>query len=182
MVQSGGSIDVGSTEAGGARFVIRLPTAATSTGSSPTPRAVADHVQGAGQTILVVEDEAAVRSIIEATLTRFGFHPVMASGPADVERALREAGTPPAALVTDIVMPGLDGRSLAHMLRSRFPRIGVVLISGYDPDAGGPDDGPLAARIPGSLFVPKPFDPAERAAAVAEVMATPVADRGRSSG
>lgn len=182
VVQSGGSIDVGNTAGSGARFVIRLPTAATDVGSPPKPRAIADEVRGLGQTILVVEDEPAVRSIIEATLVRFGYHAVMASGPADVERALAGAVTPPAAMVTDIVMPGLDGRTLAQRMRTRYPRIGVVLISGYDPDAGGTDDGLLAARIPGSLFVAKPFDPAELAAAVSEVLAKPVADRGRSSG
>ena len=101
---------------------------------------------------------------------RFGFRPIVADGPVDVERALSTSDVPPAVVVSDIVMPGMDGRTLATSLRERFPAIGVVLTSGYDPEA---ETGQPFRDIPGAAFVPKPFEAGVLAAAVASVLAKP---------
>ena len=168
VTQSGGSIEVEGVSGGGARFRIRLPVAPPDAGDHSRPQVLPGQTIGAGETILVVEDESGVRAVIEASLARFGFRPIVAGGPADVERALATIETSPAVLVSDIVMPGLDGRTLATQLLERFPGIGVVLTSGYDPDADGT---PTLDDIPGAVFLPKPFEPGALAAAVASVLA-----------
>lgn len=167
MTQSGGSIEVEQVPGRGACFRIRLPVAEPGAADETPTHAAPARVVGAGEVILVVEDEESVRAVIAASLRRFGFRPIVADGPADVERALGTSETPPAALVSDIVMPGMDGRTLAGRLRDRFPGMGVVLTSGYDPDA---NDGRTFADIPGAVFVPKPFEPGALAAAVSSVL------------
>jgi PAS domain S-box-containing protein len=103
--------------------------------------------------VLLVEDEAAVRQITERLLVGLGYDVCSA---ADAEAALRLAavhGPAMQAVVTDVVMPGLDGRELAARLRQQFPALPVLFMSGYVPDA----DSPLGDDTPQTGFLQKPF-------------------------
>ena len=67
-------------------------------------------------------------------------------------------------LVTDMTMPGIDGRELAGHVRALRPQLGVVFVSGYVPDTGRLSD------IPGAIFLPKPFTPSDLVRAVGRVL------------
>ena len=85
---------------------------------------------GSGERILVVEDEPAMRAIIVETLTRLGYRIVQASDAAAALAAL-EAGESPDLLITDVGLPGLNGRQLAEQARRLRPGMRVLFITGY---------------------------------------------------
>jgi hypothetical protein len=131
--QSGGHIAVQSEPGQGATFSVYLPrveAAATDTrdSSRPAPRATAS------QRVLLVEDEAVVRAIVERTLVRAGYQVVVATS-AEEALELTERDGRFELLVTDIVMPGMNGWQLGKRLRSRWPGLRVLYISGYTEDA-----------------------------------------------
>lgn len=84
----------------------------------------------------------------------------------DVKLGILEgAGSPIDLLLTDVVMPGMDGKQLVHRVRERHPKVGILLMSGYDAEAvetGGTD-------VPGRLLQ-KPFSPEELNGAIREVL------------
>ena len=85
---------------------------------------------GSGERILVVEDEAALRAIIVETLSRLGYRIVQASDAAGALAAI-EAGESPDLLVTDVGLPGVNGRLLAEQARRLRPGMRVLFITGY---------------------------------------------------
>jgi DNA-binding NtrC family response regulator len=102
-------------------------------------------------TILVVDDEAAIRMLICQALRRCGFEAIEAGSPCD---ALELACNYPRtinALVSDVVMPGMNGPELARKLCESRPGLKVILISGYT-------DQPSAVQ-PDWVFLQKPFSP-----------------------
>jgi DNA-binding NtrC family response regulator len=114
-------------------------------------------VAGRGETILVVEDEDAIRRLVTRQLTRLGYRVEQA---ASAEAALARFDTDPGAspafdlLLTDIVMPGrLDGAALALLVRERWPALKIVCMSGF-PAARAPADAQVTQRFP---FLSKPF-------------------------
>lgn len=117
-------------------------------------------------TILLVEDENAVRTLSRTALERAGYD-VLAS--ANAEEALQLAAslaTPPALLVTDIVLPGKNGRELCDELRARHPALKTLFLSGFMPDETARDDnGPSVTD-----FLPKPFTPALLIRAVRDLL------------
>ena len=120
-----------------------------------------------GASILVVEDDPSVRAFVVATLEHAGYR-VMATGSPSQASALSDGLNENIdLLLTDLVMPGGNGRDLANRLLVRRPSLRVVLMSGYDaaPPAGGPED---CYR-----FLPKPFGANELAAAVRQTLDEP---------
>lgn len=121
-----------------------------------------------GETILVVDDEAAVRSLVRGILSAQGYK-VVEAGDAETARHLAgEGGRAIDLLLTDMVMPGKSGTALARELVATRPDLKVLYISGYaDPALFGAD------RLePGSHFLQKPFTPAALTAKVREVLRT----------
>jgi signal transduction histidine kinase/CheY-like chemotaxis protein len=150
VTQSSGSITVDSAPGRGARFELVFPRVAL--GAVPEAAAV-EVAPGPGtETVLVVEDEPAVRDLARRILELEGYAVVTASSGEEALRLWDDVG-PVDALLTDIVMPGLGGRELAATLTSRSPRLRVVLMSGYTQNAEQLD-GLLAS---GAAFVEKPF-------------------------
>jgi two-component system cell cycle sensor histidine kinase/response regulator CckA len=158
--QSGGFIGARSKLAEGTTFRIWLPrhdgpaepvanVAATAPATRPpTPPTAAE----AGAPILLVEDEAPLLRLAERALTRAGFA-VLSAASAEEAIELLEAGAPkPMALVSDVVMPGMDGLALAARLRERDPGLPVLLVSGYAQVALGRDLD--AERL---KLLPKPY-------------------------
>jgi DNA-binding NtrC family response regulator len=107
-----------------------------------------------GETIIVVEDDAQVRSLARQTLEDTGYRVIDASNAIEALEKLEAVQTPIALLVTDVVMPDMDGRALAYqLLRGRPELHGVIYVSGYSYDDLG-----VYAELPGQVaFLRKPF-------------------------
>ena len=131
--QNGGFVWVESELERGTRFEVFLPLtdapALPSGGAAAAERT--DEPTEGSVTILLVEDEDAVRRLLRRTLSSRGYRVLeAASGEAGLA-ILREMSAPPDLLLTDVVMPGLDGRALAEKARERFPGLPVLFVSGY---------------------------------------------------
>jgi two-component system cell cycle sensor histidine kinase/response regulator CckA len=117
-------------------------------------------------TILIVDDERAVRDLVAAALTRAGFD-VRTAGSA--EEALDiEALHPVDLLVTDVILPKISGPELAQRIRLRSPHTRVLFISGYTGNALSGDD-----LRGGNAFLPKPFGTTTLIKRVREVLEPP---------
>src|SRR6266480_926878 len=152
--QSGGYIWTESAPGAGATFTIYLPwheplvAAAVPAGDS------SGAARGAGETVLVVDDEPAVRVVTKRILQRSGYAVLDAAGGAEALDALREHPGPVHLLLTDVIMPDMNGREIARQVGGQRPGIRVVYMSGYSPEAPA-NDGLLDE---GAAFVRKPFE------------------------
>lgn len=170
--ESGGFIIVESEPERGATFLVLLPESAAAVVApvAPVVKARAD-APTAGCTVLVVEDEPAVRSLIRRIMERDG-HTVLEA--IDGERALelsREHETGIDVLITDVMMPGIGGPALARVLVGERPDLRVILTSGYGDEAVA---APRGARP--AFFLEKPFSPDQLSGAVRDVLAGPPPD------
>ena len=161
ITQSGGFVEVESESQAGATFKIFLPAPDLSqcliTASEDTARLLQGH-----ETILLVEDEDAVRQLARTILEGRGFQVLTApSGPEALEILSRE-GQPIDLLLTDIVMPQMSGKQLAENAVRLRPGLKIVFISGYESDAVETQ----GAMPPGALSLPKPFNPYDLVRAV----------------
>ena len=111
--------------------------------------------------ILVVDDEPAVLTVTRAALRRDGIQVIVANTPAEAIR-LCDAGAAPDLLIADGLMPGLNARPLADLLREKLPNLAVVFISGWDR----PTLEALGAIVRDDDFLAKPFRPRQLRAAV----------------
>ncbi len=164
--QSGGGIEVASVPGNGTTFVLYFPIAAGEQQAEPllAPRR-ATWSRGEG-TVLLAEDDDAVRAIARETLERAGYRVLAA---ADGSAALALASQHEGAidlLLTDVIMPGMNGRELAATLTRRRPEIRVLFASGYTDNVLAGQD----ALAPGVTLLDKPFTPAELEAKVREVL------------
>jgi two-component system cell cycle sensor histidine kinase/response regulator CckA len=88
--------------------------------------------KGHKQTVLVVDDEEGLRSLVCRTLKAEGYGILEASHGAEALEVLERASEPVDLVVTDVVMPGMDGRELGRRLTQRWPTIPILYISAYD--------------------------------------------------
>ncbi|GAB4175676.1 MAG: hypothetical protein OHK0024_12690 [Thalassobaculales bacterium] len=153
--QTGGFIAVDSTPGRGTRFTIDLPIHqgdGERLVEAAAGEARARDLTGAG-TVLLVEDEDAVRLFAARALRNKGYRVIEArNGEAAID-ILADDGEPLDLMITDVVMPGIDGPSLIRQARERRPQLAVICISGYSEDS-------LADRLAGQegvRFLPKPF-------------------------
>jgi two-component system cell cycle sensor histidine kinase/response regulator CckA len=134
--QSGGFLEVASEVGVGTRMVVYLPRhAAAEADTVPSRPAVAAAPGGGGRVALVVEDEAAVRLVLARALTRAGWR-VLAAETAEsaLEMLHSSAESPesqPSVVISDVVMPGMDGPALVRAVRRICPGIPAVVVSGY---------------------------------------------------
>jgi len=152
--QSGGAIDVTSAPGEGARFRVFLPLVSESVASVP-PTGVPESI-GGRETLLLVEDDAAIRQATRKILVRLGYK-VLES--ANLDAALQTGRVyvgPIDLLLTDLVMPGGNGRALAEELCALRPKLRVLYMSGHSDDVELGEAGP--ARH--TAFVQKPFSSA----------------------
>ena len=130
--QSGGFLTVESKVGRGTTFAVYLPRndeVAEGPKSTLRPKSKAG-----GETVLVVEDDASVRTLTTTILARHGYRVEAAENGAAALAACDRLSAPPDLLLTDVVMPGMSGRELADTLTSRYPRLMVVFLSGYTAD------------------------------------------------
>jgi len=155
--QSGGWVWADSEPGAGTTFSIYLPRAE---GAAPDTRPAEPEVSdGAGctETVLLVEDETAVRTVVRTMLARRGYTVLEAP---EAESALRLADGHDGRihiLLTDVVMPGMSGVDLARTLAPQRPGLKVLLMSGHTDDAVIRHGG----IAPGAHFLQKPFTPDE---------------------
>jgi len=163
LSRMGGHISVTSEPGEGSRFEIWLPAAESPTGatrieSSDGARArAADRGESGGESILVVEDEAAIRRILERVLSHAGYEVLLAR---DGQEAITLAGDPETVIdlvVTDVVMPRVQGTEVAAHFAETRPDTPVLFISGHTFDLPIQE---RSANDPES-FLPKPFSPDE---------------------
>jgi CheY-like chemotaxis protein len=119
-----------------------------------------------GPTILLVDDDRAVRFIATRTLEEAGYRVVEAGDGVEALRYFLEDSQRFDALVTDVVMPRMPGTLLATRVRATRPSLPILLMSGYSP-AEMLDHGVAA---PHTCVVPKPFDPDQLLAAVRRIL------------
>src|SRR6185312_3336358 len=132
--QSGGYIWVYSEPGQGATFKVYLPRVepAGEPAAAPQPPARAP---GGTETILLAEDEAAVRTLARRILEKHGYKLLLAATGRDGVQVAEQHAAPIDLLVTDVVMPEMGGRELAQRLTARQPGLKVLFLSGYTDDA-----------------------------------------------
>jgi PAS domain S-box-containing protein len=153
--QSGGTIRAYSEPGQGSTFEICLPATSErcnieqqrSVDSSSNADAPEDWLRGEWQQILVVEDEEAVRQLLETSLSGLGYHVRVATNAAEA-LALFEEGLKFDLVISDIVMPGISGTALSGILHGKQPGLKILLMSGYTENA---------AEIGETPFIQKPF-------------------------
>lgn len=166
--QAGGHVQVSSEVGIGTAFKVLLPATEASTNRTSDSRIISS-LRGT-ETVLVVEDEEAVRKITRISLETQGYTVMEAESGPEAVRLLDDQTGPAHLLVTDVVMPEMGGRQLADAVRSRHPGIKVLFVSGYTDDAVI-RHGVIEAT---DDFLQKPFTPLSLAKRVREVL-----DRGR---
>jgi two-component system cell cycle sensor histidine kinase/response regulator CckA len=163
--QSGGYIWVDSQPECGTAFQIFLPRAEGESALKQSDPHSPPLFQGS-ETILIVEDNELVRNLTSEALRQFGYSVIEASGGDPALKIIQENGEKIDLLLTDVVMPGLNGRELADQVLSSRPGIKVLYMSGYSDNAIV-QHGILS---PGLAFIEKPFSPETLAEKVRQVL------------
>jgi CheY-like chemotaxis protein len=165
VAQSGGRIRVASAPGQGTTFTILLPATVADLSLGAPAAEPATSPRGS-ETVLLVEDEEALRRLSRRVLAQFGY--TVLEAPDGVEALhLAEAYHGPINLVlTDVVMPRLSGRDLAERVRASHPEAKILFMSGYTDDAVV-QHGVLSQEV---TLLRKPFTPYALAARVREVL------------
>jgi CheY-like chemotaxis protein len=151
--QSGGHIAVESAPGQGATVTIFLPRHEPSPGAAAPGQPDRRGLPTGNETLLLVEDEAAVRSSARRLLERHGYEVVEARHGRDALRILDEGGRRIDLVITDLVMPEMGGREMVERVRAHYPAMKVLFMSGYSERAVTSD----GSMPPGTGFVEKPF-------------------------
>ncbi len=148
----GGFIHVYSEPEKGSKFRVYIP-AQTETALEAETSLKIEMPRGNGELILVVDDESSVRQITQQTLEAFGYRVVLASDGAEAVAVYASRGAEVAAVVTDMMMPGIDGPATIQVLRKMKANLPVIAASGLSTDAQVGKARDLGVKH----FLPKPF-------------------------
>jgi PAS domain S-box-containing protein len=166
--QSGGSIWVYSEPGRGTTFKVYFPRVVAGAPAAPAA-ARAEGLRGT-ETILLAEDQPEVRSIGSAVLRRYGYEVLEAANGEEALAIIRSYQGPIHLLMSDVVMPSMNGPELARRVQAEHPGMRVLFASGYTDDAivrHGVLD-------PGVAFLQKPFTPTALLKKIRELLDTPV--------
>jgi two-component system cell cycle sensor histidine kinase/response regulator CckA len=163
--QNNGYIDVDSAPGQGTIFKIYLPRHAGQV-VEDRKAASAEIPKGSGETVLLVEDEPAILNIAKRMLELLGYSVLAAHRPAEAIRLAEAHVGEIHLLMTDVVMPEMNGRDLAKTLLSPYPRLTALFMSGYTADV-------IAHRgvlDEGVCFIQKPFSIKDLAAKIRQAL------------
>lgn len=173
--QMNGSTDVESRSGKGTRVRMFFPRLSPSTAAEPAPIAAAvataapaSELSG-GEVVLVVEDEPNVRAPICRMLRHYGYFVLEANHGKEALQVMSDHHAPVHLVVTDIMMPEMDGAELVGLLRDWYPRMAVLFISGVSPEVL---DAERASTVRNAAFLAKPFELTELVRKAREVLDT----------
>ncbi len=165
--QNRGFINVYSEPGVGTTFKIYIPR---------EPEAETDHTEklrdagevprGRGETILLVEDDLILLEMTRILLTQLGYTVLEAASPQDAAALARSHEGPIHALMTDVIMPGMNGKELADLVRELRPGIRVLFMSGYTANVIAHH----GVLDPGVAFIQKPFGLWDLASRIRQVL------------
>ena len=179
VAQNKGCIDVRSEVGRGSTFTILLPRHQGSVELSPPADSARIAPQRGRETILLVEDGAMLLDMTAAMLELHGYTVLQANSPGEAIRLAREHGQAIDLLITDVIMPEMNGRELARTLQAFLPGLGCLFMSGYTADVIA-HHGVLDEDV---HFIAKPFTLKDLTARVREALTPPTqADRQSATG
>ncbi|HEX5688659.1 MAG TPA: ATP-binding protein, partial [Roseiflexaceae bacterium] len=164
--QHAGTITFSSEVGRGTRFEIFLPLASERSAAT-SPRDEATDISSGSEMVLLAEDETAVRALAGRVLRDRGYAVIDVADGAEALKLVREWHGPPIELlITDMIMPHVDGAALAEAMQQLFPAIKILFVSGYTEYT------PIHShQLDGRAdFLPKPFTPAQLARKVRELL------------
>ncbi len=154
--RAGGRMDLSSSPGVGTTVLMTFPPASPAPEqASAEPSAV---LGGAQRRVLVIDDSVEIRRIVCAVLAQAGFEPVEVGSAAQAIAAVK--ARPVDLLISDVIMPDMDGAQLARLIRQDIPELSVLLITGYAAQALE------KARISDAMLLKKPFTPEDLIEAV----------------
>jgi CheY-like chemotaxis protein len=165
--QAGGFLEVDSEPGAGTTFRLFIPVSDRQVAVATPEETAAPAASLGGETLLLVEDEAEIRELATIMLEGKGYHVIPA---ADAEEAILKAeqyGSGIQALITDVVMPRINGVQLAEILAKRMPHLRILFVSGHCRESVSPET--LAAHR--AEYLQKPYRSEVLIAAVQQVLA-----------
>jgi len=165
--QSGGFIFADSKVGEGTRFVIYLPVhrAESETGKAPVGTKPKENELWGSGTVLLVEDEPMVRAVAERALTRHGYNVITATNGEEALEVIAR-GDEIALMISDVVMPGMDGPTTVREARKSRPDLPILFMSGYAEEQLR-----KSIDLDKVAFLPKPFSVQELAEAARRALA-----------
>jgi two-component system, cell cycle sensor histidine kinase and response regulator CckA len=166
VAQSGGGVTAESALNAGTTLRVYLPSVERAVDVAPVVRRLA---MGGTETILVVDDDPDVRGVVQRVLSPVGYGVRSVSSGDEALALLQGDNTQIDMLITDVVMPGLSGQELARRVIGAYPRVRILLSSGYAEHAVAHHD----ALPTGVHFIGKPYTPRELRQKVRDVLDAP---------
>lgn len=173
--ESSGYIEVQSTLGRGSSFKIHLPAVKGAEANRESDKDMANPAFS-GETVLVVEDARSLRDLICEVLNKFGCTVLSARNAQEALQIVRERKPAIDLLLTDVVMPGMDGAALAKEVRSLCPETKILYMTGYSGEFIRAD-----MLTPGISLIRKPFTPAELVSKIRKMLADKPRERSRES-
>jgi CheY-like chemotaxis protein len=151
--QSNGKVRMAGHPGGVTTIRVPLPRqGGAASGAAPAPDAAAKDLGEVRKVVLVVDDEAVLRMLTADVLQMLGCS-VLEAGDGQVALRILQSDQPIDLMVTDIGLPGMNGRQLAQAARALRPLLKVLFVTGYDPESGaaGPERNAEVLRKPFAL-------------------------------
>ena len=164
--QSGGHVRFQSAHRKGTTFQAYFPRAADRLARDSLPGTTHARATRGNERILLVEDDHQVCTVVSATLRRAGYEVIESSSPEEAARTSEHSGPHIELLLTDVVMPKINGRQLAERFLQARPAAKVLYVSGYTEETIGH----YGIYEPGVNFLQKPITPADLLRTVREVL------------